>query len=253
MVKTKDVRSADSKVGDLLDPTADIETMGCLWGPPGTGKTTTLAYLTNLYDGIFIRALGCSTVTSILGDLCLMLGGKRLLRRADMVEFICERLTKEDGSDRPLAPRPIFVDEADYCFRQFEILDSLRDIYDISGCPVILVGMEDIARTIRENGRFARRITQWIEFKGLDLIDTAQVALETCEVEVREDLIEYVHRETAGNIGRVKIGLDKIEKFARGNGLTAISLADWGERPLYFDQPIFGKPTKGTPPKHPRK
>ncbi|MBT0666379.1 ATP-binding protein [Geobacter pelophilus] len=240
MVKTKDVKQADQAIADLLN-TENIERMGVFWGLPGTGKTTAVAHLANLYDGVYIRALGCSSVTSVLGDICLMLGGKRLLRRSDMVEYICHHLTTEAVTNNPVPPRPIFVDEADYCFRQVDILDSLRDIYDISGCPVILIGMENIARTIRENGRFARRITQWIEFVGIDIEDATQVAAEVCEVQVQPDLIDYLWRETSRNIGRFKIGLDKIEKFALSNGAATISRADWGNRPLYYDQPNFGK------------
>ncbi len=243
MVKTKDVRRFMQSVEDLLNRPMGTEGMGLLWGPPGTGKTTALAYVANVYDAVYVRAVGCWTVTSMLGDLCKELGGKRMLRRSDMVEFIVEELTR-DGRQ----PRPIFIDEADYCFRQFEMVDSLRDIYDLSGCPVILIGMEDIARRIRTHERIARRITQWIEFKGLDLDDTTQVANEVCEVRFTDDLSRHLHKETGGNIGRIIIGLTKIEKFALTNGLDVISLAQWGDRPLYFDQPTFGrkKVTNGT-------
>jgi len=236
MVKTKDVRRFMQSVEDLLNRPMGTEGMGLLWGPPGTGKTTSLAYVANVYDAVYVRAVGCWTVTSMLGDLCRELGGKRMLRRSDMVEFIVEALTK-DG--RP--PRPIFIDEADYCFRQFEMVDSLRDIYDLSGCPVILIGMEDIARRIRTHERIARRITQWIEFQGLDLDDTQQVAKEVTEVALNSDLVQHLHKETGGNIGRIIIGLTKIEKFALANGLETITCSDWGERPLYFDQPTFGR------------
>jgi len=236
MVKTKDVRRFMQSVEDLLNRPMGTEGMGLLWGPPGTGKTTSLAYVANVYDAVYVRAVGCWTVTSMLGDLCRELGGKRMLRRSDMVEFIVEALTK-DG--RP--PRPIFIDEADYCFRQFEMVDSLRDIYDLSGCPVILIGMEDIARRIRTHERIARRITQWIEFQGLDLDDTRQVAKEVTEVALNSDLVQHLHKETGGNIGRIIIGLTKIEKFALANGLETITCSDWGERPLYFDQPTFGR------------
>lgn len=236
MVKTKDVRRFMQSVEDLLNRPMGTEGMGLLWGPPGTGKTTALAYVANVYDAIYVRAVGCWTVTAMLGDLCRELGGRRMLRRADMVGYIVEELTK-DGRQ----PRPIFIDEADYCFRQFEMIDSLRDIYDLSGCPVILIGMEDIARRIRTHERIARRITQWIEFKGLDLDDAAHVASEVCEVRLSEDMIRHLHKETGGNIGRIIIGLTKVEKFAMTNGLDVITSADWGERPLYFDQPTFGR------------
>lgn len=236
MVKTKDVRRFMQSVEDLLNRPMGTEGMGLLWGPPGTGKTTALAYVANVYDAVYVRAVGCWTVTSMLGDLCRELGGKRMLRRSDMVEFIVEELTK-DGRQT----RPIFIDEADYCFRQFEMIDSLRDIYDLSGCPVILIGMEDIARRIRTHERIARRITQWIEFKGLDLDDTEHVASEVCEVTLAQDLVRHLHKETGGNIGRIIIGLTKIEKFALANGLKIATCGDWGDRPLYFDQPTFGR------------
>ncbi|MBV5341338.1 MAG: hypothetical protein J0665_17590, partial [Deltaproteobacteria bacterium] len=138
-------------------------------------------------------------------------------------------------------PRPIFIDEADYCLSNSEISDALRDIYDLSGCPVILIGMEDIARRLRNNKRIARRITQWIEFKGLNLDDSRIVAESCAEVAISEDLLQYLHAETSANIGRIIIGLTKIEKFALSNGLNEITLADWGNRLLYFDQPIFSK------------
>lgn len=245
-VKTKDVRKFQTGIDQLLDRPEGTEGMGVLWGPPGTGKSTALAYFTNLYDGIFIRALTCSTVTSILGDICRYLGHDRMLRKSDMVEYIVKKLTKGEPGEPDPEPRPIFIDEADYCFKHFELVDILRDIYDLSGCPVIFVGMEDIARKIKEQGRFARRITQWIEFQGLDLEDAVQVTEECCEVELTPEMAQYVYRETAGNIGRLIIALTKIESYAKANGKTLIDSKNWGDRPLYFDQPTFGrKPRNG--------
>ena len=244
-VKTKDVRRFDNGINELLNRSKGVEGQGVLWGKPGTGKTTALTLMANDYDAVYIRALGCSTVTSILGDICKVLGGDRKCRRADMVEYIVTRL-KQGLPGEPLpVPRPVIIDEADYCIKNFDIMDTLRDIYDLSGCPVIMVGMEDIARRLQENGRFARRLTQWIEFRGLDIDDTALVAEACCEVKLAEDLIEYLHQKTVGNVGRIKVGLDKIEKFAVANGKSVVSLSDWGERQLYFDQPVFGNGKKG--------
>ena len=243
-VKTKDVRRFDHAINELLNRSKGVEGQGVAWGPPGVGKTTALTLLANDYDAVYIRALGCSTVTSILGDLCRYLGGERKCRLSDMVDFIVTKLTRGVAGEPKPQPRPIIVDEADYCIKQFDIMDSLRDIYDISGCPVILVGMEDIARRLQENGRFARRLTQWVEFRGLDIDDTTLVAEACCEVTLAPDLIEYVHAQSCGNIGRIKVGMDKIEKVANANGKTVMTLDDWGERPLYFDQPIFGKRKK---------
>jgi DNA transposition AAA+ family ATPase len=144
-------------------------------------------------------------------------------------------------------PRPIFIDEADYLLRQADMLDTMRDIYDTTGSPVILIGMEEMARKVQTNGRFARRITQWVEFDGIDLADTRVLADTVCEIGVADDLLAYVHKAARANIGRMTTALARIETFGRTNGHgevdsdSPVTLKDWGKRPLFYDQPRFGR------------
>lgn len=248
-VKTKDVRKALGHVGELLTRPENTEGMGVWYGPPGVGKTTTLGYAVGLYNGIYIRAMSCSTITSILGDLCTALGWvspkpgvKRMLRKADMVDYIIERLSVDsDNPNKSVPQRPIFIDEADYCMRDFVLMDILRDIYDLTRCPVIFIGMEDFARKLKEHSRFARRTVQWTEFMGIDRDDALQVVAERCKTQLSEDLFDHVFLETRGNIGRLVIALDFLDKFATRNGMAELNLKEWGDRPLYFDQPTFSK------------
>lgn len=235
MAMTKNMRRFMAAVDDLMNRPNGAEGMGLLWGLPGEGKTTALAYLVNTFDAIYVRTLSSWTVTSMLGKICEELGGQRRLRRADMIEFITAQLADK--------PRPLFVDEADHLFdkpKKFEMAESLRDIYDVSGCPVILCGMEDIARTVQAHGRFARRITQWIEFRGVDLADARTIADQLCEVAVSDCLLSHLHESSRGNIGRMVIALAKIESMGRSSGLNVVSREDWGEsRELFYDQPVF--------------
>jgi hypothetical protein len=241
MAQTQNVWKFMNAVEELLNRPMGTEGMGLLWGEPGEGKSTAVARVCDKYDGIYVRAVGCWTVTSMLGDICRELGGERKLRRSDMVDYIIHELRKDN---RPL--RPIFIDEADYCFRQFEMVDSLRDIYDLSGCPVVMIGMEDIAKKIKANARIARRITQWVEFKGLDLNDVNVVADECCDVDIAEDLCRYIHKECSANIGRIIIGLSRIEKLAKAAGKAVMTCEDWQGKPLYYDQPTFGRRSKNS-------
>jgi DNA transposition AAA+ family ATPase len=137
--------------------------------------------------------------------------------------------------------RPIFVDEADYLLRQPAMIDALRDVYDTTGSPVILIGMEDMARKVRSIGKFARRVTQWIEFSGIDAADARTLADTVCEVRVDDGLLAHLAKEARANIGRMTTALARIETFARTNSLDSVTLADWGARPLFFDQPEFGR------------
>ena len=231
MAMTTNVRRFLAAVRELNDRPLGVEGMGLLWGQPGEGKSTTVAFATNTLDGIFLRANACWTVTSMLGALMIELGQPAGRYRAPMIDASVRCLMEN--------PRPIFIDEADYLLRQTDMLDVMRDIYDSTGSPVCLIGMETMARKVQTNGRFARRITQWVEFRGITLHDTRTLADTICEVAVEDDLLQRLHDASKANIGRMTTGLSRIEQLSRINKLESVNLAQWGDRPLFFDQPNF--------------
>jgi len=231
MAMTTNVRRFLAAVRELNDRPIGVEGMGLLWGHPGEGKSTTIAYATNTLNGIFLRVNACWTVTSLLGALMVELGQPSGRFRAPMVDASVRCLMEQ--------PRPIFIDEADYLLRQTDMLDVMRDIYDITGSPVILIGMEEMARKVQTNGRFARRITQWVEFRGISLKDARTLADTVCEVAVEDDLLTRLHEASKANIGRMTTGLSRIERLAKFNKIESMSLDVWGDRPFFFDQPNF--------------
>ncbi len=236
LAKTKNVKRFMGALHDLQTRGLGIEGMGILWGQPGEGKSTVIAYATNTLNGVFMRANACWTVTAMLGTLVRELGGQAKSFRAPMVEWAASELSER--------PRPVFIDEADYLLRDASMIDSMRDLYDMSGCPVVFIGMEDLGRKlagVERYSRFSRRITQWIEFCGLDLEDARMVADTVCEVKVADDLIAHLHEETRGNIGRMVTGLSLIERMGKTNSLPVVTAKDWGKRTLYFGQPQFSR------------
>lgn len=237
LAKTKNVRKFLAVLNDLRIRPMGVEGMGILWGNPGEGKSTILAYATNIFNGIFIRAKRSWTMTSLLEAIIIELRGVPGRRRSQMEDWIEKRLMEARQE------RIIFVDEADYLFSRNmasnDMLDVLRDIYDSTGTPIILAGMENIARRIQEEGRFARRITSWVEFQGIDLDDARIVADTICEVGVADDLLAHMHRECKASIGNIVPALSRIENLGKTTGIKTVDMAAWGDRPLYFAQPKF--------------
>jgi len=113
-------------------------------------------------------------------------------------------------------------------------LDTLRDIHDTTGVPVILVGMDGIERKLVRHPQFARRITQRVVFTPCDIDDTQLVVRELCEVEVAPDLVTKIHTHTKGSIGLIAVALSQIESFAKGYQWKSISVDQWGPRPLFL-------------------
>lgn len=241
MAITKNVRRLLYAVSTLTESSHGIERMLILYGPNGDGKTTSVDYVIDRTDGISLRAKRCWTMTSMLAELATELRCPEKIRRSNraavMMNSIIEQLNNR--------PRPLFVDEIDHMFVAHNqrngnnILETLRDIYDSVKVPLILVGEENTAINVQENGRFARRITQWVEFKGIDLEDAMIVAETVCEVKVAEDLVTHVYQEARANIGRIIVALDAIERHGKAAGLPEVDLKAWGRKALFFDQPVF--------------
>ncbi|MBI4928162.1 MAG: ATP-binding protein [Anaerolineae bacterium] len=231
MAMTKNVRRFLAAVRELNDRPMGVEGMAILWGEPGEGKSTTVAFACNTLDGIFLRANTCWTPTSMLAALMVELGQPAANRRTPMVEAAVKCLAAR--------PRPIFIDEADYLFRQADMLDVMRDIYDVTGSPVVLIGMEEFARKVQAKGKFARRITQWVEFSGIDQDDARTLADALCDVKLADDLLEHVHHAARKNIGRMVTGLARIEQFGRLNAMETVTKKAWANRALFYDQPRF--------------
>lgn len=198
--------------------------LGLIHGRTGSGKTTALAAVVNQYDAVFIRAFVAITLSSLLDNLCAALKVPfRSGRNADKYAAICQKL--QEGK-----PRPIFVDEADYLLHDTRMLECLRDIHDAAMVPVMLVGMEGFEGRVSHKPQFYRRISQKVEFKPLDLEDTALVAASLCDVQIAPDLLEQIHKETKGSIGLVVVALSKLEAFAKGNRIATLDVEGWGRK-----------------------
>ena len=228
---TKNIKRFLAAVRELQNRSLGMEGMGLLWGRPGEGKSTVLSYATYTLEGIYLRADTYWTGVTMLGSLMVELGMSPLSRRAPMMKAVVERLMAR--------PRPVFIDEADYLFKKPDMLDALRDIYDPTGAPVFLIGMEEMARKIQMRGKFARRITQWVEFAGIDAADARTLADTVCEIGLDDDFLEFVRKEAKANIGRMVVAMSRIEAFGRTNKIDPVTRKDWGDRMLFYDQPTF--------------
>lgn len=230
LVSNKNVIMLNGVMTELWERPTAVPGIAVVVGATGTGKTTALANAICSHNAIFVRADAVTTVASLLDSICFELGIDYRQRNADKLRAIRAALRE--------APRPIFVDEADYLTRDQRMLDTLRDIFDTTGVPVVLIGMEGITRRLKRYPQFERRISQCVEFRPCDMEDTALMIRDLCEVDVSRDLIERVFVQTKGSVGLIVVAIAHIEAFARGHRWAAITNIQWGDRPLFLgDRP----------------
>ena len=233
----------------LLNRSAGMPGIGMVWGPTGYGKTTAATWLITRTHGVYLRAMACWSPAAMLAamqrelDLPPVRGGN-----AAAVEAIVGRLA-ETG-------RPVFVDEADYVVERRLLVDTLRDIHDLSASPVILIGMSGLEKRIRGNPQFTGRTSQWIEFKGADLADSRILADGLCEVRIADDLLERIHAaatpkakgSSGAEIRRLVVAMGQVEAYARARGLGEIGSAQWHREDFFVGSPEAAEARRAAAP-----
>jgi DNA transposition AAA+ family ATPase len=223
----KNVIATQNAFDSLCTRAYGVPGIGLIHGPTGFGKTTSVAYLFNQVNGVLVRARANDTATSLLGRIVSELGSSPMHRASRMVDYIIEQMSMYE--------RPLFIDEADYLMGDIRLLETIRDLYDATEVPVVLIGMDQIARRISTRKQFFNRISEWVEFRAADLDDVMTMASAMLDdgIQADPDLLEQLRLSAGGEMRRITIGLAQIEKLARANDLEYITLEHWGDQPFH--------------------
>ena len=225
--KTKNVMAAFDAYQIVEQAAQEGSPAVCIFsGQSGLGKTTAGAFLFVQADGILVRCFRADTLWTFLERLALELGLDKRQRKADMLNFIVRELS--------LTGKPLFIDESDYIADNIEILETVRDIYDMSGVPVIMIGYEKLPRKIKRLEQLYNRISQHVQFQKADEEDISIMASELVEhTVIAPDLLQELLDASKGNFRRITTGLASIEKFAKSNSLNTIDADQWAGRQFF--------------------
>ncbi|MDO6528092.1 ATP-binding protein [Motilimonas sp. 1_MG-2023] len=223
----KNVSATQIAFQNLLQRSYGVPGIALLHGPSGQGKTTATTYLYNQVNGIYVSARAHDSTSSLVSRIVEELGASPMHRISKCVDYIIEQMSMYE--------RPLFIDEADYLMNDSRMLDTVRDIYDGTEVPVILIGMDQIARRISTRKQFYNRISEWVEFKPADLEDVQIMANYLLEdgIVLEEALLDHLRRSACGEMRRLVIGLSKIEALAIANEIELVTLDDWGDQPFH--------------------
>lgn len=223
----KNVLAAQDAFDNLCTRGIGVPGLGLYHGPSGFGKTTATTYLFNQVNGIYVRAMATDSASSLMGRIVGELGSSGMWRINKMVDFTIEQMSMYE--------RPLFIDEADYLMSDVRMLETVRDLYDNTEVPVILVGMDQIARRISSRKQFFNRISEWVEFRPADLDDVMTMADSLLDdgINVEPELLDELRKSSGGEARRIVIGLNQIERLAKMNELDYVTEAHWGNQPFH--------------------
>lgn len=195
------------------------------YGPSGWGKTKAAIYAANHYRAYYVVAKDSWTRKAMLLAMLSEMGVVPAKVTYEMVDQVAEQLVK--------SRRPLIVDEMDKVVKR-QLVDVLRDIYDGSYAPMLLIGEERLEINLRQWERFHNRILDWMPAQPVSLDDAKHLRALYCKrVKIADDLLVAAHEAVDGNTSRLCINIERIQEVGLELGRDRIGLAEWGDREFY--------------------
>jgi DNA transposition AAA+ family ATPase len=211
--RTSNVNNFVSAMTRLTNRQEGIPGMALVFGEPGLGKTRTALWWCAQNDGVFIRTKKLMSGRWLLEEVVAELGEAPMRRTSDLFRQAVDQLLER--------PRTIFVDEADYLAYDARVIETLRDLHDTTGTPIVLIGMDMADKKLMRYKHLYDRFSEVVRFNPLTIEDVKAIAEQMCEVKLSQDAIQYIHSQ-ANRFRRVVVWLYRAEAVAKVNSLKEV-------------------------------
>lgn len=230
----RNVMSMVTLVQRVVDRTPTLPGMAVYFGRSGYGKSTAATYAANMFDAYHVQVQSTWTKKTFCEAILKDLGIPPTGQIADMVN----QITREIAS----TGRPLLIDEADYLVER-GLVQLVRDIYEGSEGSIILIGEEDLPRTLMRWERVHGRMLDWVRAEEA-VIDDVQALIPNYVpgIEIEPALAEQLLVESNHSIRRVCVNLDALRAHAQTEGVKRITKRDWQASGKKFFTGLAPKP-----------
>ena len=201
-----------------------------LTGFSGYGKTYAASFVANMFNASYIACQSTMTKKSFLEAIAREVGISPMRKSAGvLMEEICSEIITNDT--------PLIIDEADYLIQK-NLIEIVRDIYEGTQAPILLIGEENFPSHLAKFERFHNRILQWGLAQPCSLSDARQLAkLYHPNMDIKDCLLEHLVKKTQGVTRRIVVNLDSIHQTMLTEGLTDLTVQGWGTRKFWNGEP----------------
>lgn len=213
-VKTQNVKNFIGLVENLQNKPKNIPKMGLVYGEHGLGKSQTALWLACKYDAIYLRATNLMTGRWLLEELVKELDEIPRFLTSDNFNLVVKKLKQET--------KIIFIDEIDYLMNNYKSIETLRDIHDQTGCPIIFIGMGLAHRKLERYKHLYDRFLEIVRFECFEVKDISQIISQLSEVPFTPESVEYIHKKY-NRFRQIVQLINQMETFAKDNNLTKIT------------------------------
>ena len=211
-VKTKNVKGFVALMSELENLPLKIPKIALVTGDFGLGKSEPINWWSFTNDCIYVRANQGMSSRWLLSEIADELGEEYYWNSEATFNSIENHLLQE--------PKTIIIDEIDYLIEK-NTVETLRDIHDRTGCPMVLVGMPNADRKLAKYPHLVDRIYKTFKFEKYTTEDIKLILQDLTDIEITEDGLNYLTTRADQFRQIVKL-INKIEKKALINQIEVL-------------------------------
>jgi len=214
-IATRNVAEFQQAMKVLADTDKGQPGLAVVQGKAGMGKTVSAQTWHAQHDGesVYLRVWEDWTQTAMLQQLCFEVCEERPRSAAGCKARIIQALNAmREENKRPM----IFIDEADRL--QVSRIEDLRDIHDMTGAPVVMIGEEHLYTRLSGRSRILDRVTQKVVFKPVVASDILLFASEAAGLKLSPEACKQLLGSCGGNFRRLYVLTQAIEQACRAHG-----------------------------------
>lgn len=219
-IETKNVKRLVAMLNTLMKRCVGIERLALVYGNPRMGKTEAIIWLINHFftDAVFVRCIKIMSARWLLEELVSSLGLDPAWRAKDLFDQAKDALI---GTDRL-----VIFDEIDYLTHDSRVIETIRDLNDLTNAPFVFIGMHQADRKLKRYPHLWGRFAQVIHFEPPDREDVTSILTQICEVKIDESVIDAICETQSLTLSLIYRWGQKIEAIARSRGLEKVTADD---------------------------
>jgi SpoVK/Ycf46/Vps4 family AAA+-type ATPase len=224
--RTSNMALAASTMASAINASEGVPRMVLFYGPSGYGKTIACSHVAAVTDAAYVLARSVWTAKTFLEALAREVGITLVKKTAsEIMDQIVDAITQR--------PCPIIIDEMDHLVKK-QSVDMIRDIYDATSMPIMMVGEENLPSKLKEWDRFDNRILR-AEAAAPSTLEDGRLLrdLYVRTVKMDDDLVDLFTAECGGVTRRIVANLQEAQRIAIDDlGVMQINRNDWGNRAI---------------------
>lgn len=223
LIQTSNVRALWQGLSVLRAQPKGHPALGAVIGQAGLGKTMSCHTYAAREGARYLVANALWTPRWMLNDLyeAIKHGVGRGLSRGDLLFSGTQRAYGECLALMDADRSPILIDEADRIASSTQQLETLRDLSDRTGTPIVFVGTDLVLRKLLQRDQFSSRLSQVVAFQRLTLEEVRLVADQLAGLTLADDAAQALLAASKGFFRDAVVGLAHLERATKSSKLSS--------------------------------